>query len=559
MTVRITNGMQMIMSLRDSDFDCYSAYGEVVDNSIQAKATFCRILVTTNRREQRGPRYDEIDEIAFGDDGTGMDVDVLHKCLSLGWSSRYNDRTGIGRFGVGMTLAAIHEAQRVEVYSKVLGGAWRRVHIDLKEMGGAAEPDGVIAAPVEATLPKKYEGLVGSESGTLVLWKNYDRQSESFSVMSNPMKIWLGRTYRKFIWNKFTILLNGEVVKAIDPLYATTELTAFPNDPKAELFEPMTIEWPVPPSAQRNGAPKFSTIQIRMSLLPQGFRKEQGSGGSAHAKERHIDDNEGISILRNGREVFYDWLPHWPGGQVDEKDRWWGCEIEFAPILDESFAVKNIKRGAVPTTELKRAIYDKIVHTIKHCRDEVSKCYSDAKVAVAHGRRERGQETGHEPAQETAKNTETLPSLIDKGKNLDVEVDGLVEKRYANRSAIEKAQLRELFKSQPFTITDADWIGPAFMEVAHLGGNDAIQYNLRHPFMMGVNEIMNRIEAGEPGDGDAKALRAFIDLLVISYAKAESMFPADTSYKTETFIDELRTNWGRYLKQYMETWNKENG
>ena len=30
-------------SLRHSDFDCYSAYGEVVDNSIQAKANDIRL------------------------------------------------------------------------------------------------------------------------------------------------------------------------------------------------------------------------------------------------------------------------------------------------------------------------------------------------------------------------------------------------------------------------------------------------------------------------------------------------------------------------------------
>ena len=28
----------LVQSLRNSDFDCYSAYGEVIDNSVQAEA-----------------------------------------------------------------------------------------------------------------------------------------------------------------------------------------------------------------------------------------------------------------------------------------------------------------------------------------------------------------------------------------------------------------------------------------------------------------------------------------------------------------------------------------
>jgi hypothetical protein len=52
----------------------------------------------------------------------------------MGWSSRYNDRTGIGRFGVGMTLGAIHECRRVEVYSQFIGGEWLYTYLDLDEI-----------------------------------------------------------------------------------------------------------------------------------------------------------------------------------------------------------------------------------------------------------------------------------------------------------------------------------------------------------------------------------------------------------------------------------------
>lgn len=38
MSVKLINDATAILSMRDSDFDAYSAYGEVIDNSIQAEA-----------------------------------------------------------------------------------------------------------------------------------------------------------------------------------------------------------------------------------------------------------------------------------------------------------------------------------------------------------------------------------------------------------------------------------------------------------------------------------------------------------------------------------------
>ena len=101
--VSLVDDRAALLSMRNSDFDAYSAVGEVIDNSIQAEAQNVRLSVAFT-----ADRHESITAIAFGDDGTGMSGDVLHRCLQLGYSTRYNDRRGIGRFGVGATLAAIH-------------------------------------------------------------------------------------------------------------------------------------------------------------------------------------------------------------------------------------------------------------------------------------------------------------------------------------------------------------------------------------------------------------------------------------------------------------------
>ena len=85
-----------------------------------------------------------------------------------------------------------------------------------------------------------------------------------------------------------------------------------------------------------------------MSLLPESFRPEQGSANRNSNIERHVHQNEGVSILRDRREVFYGHLHYWSSAgkgwpRWEEKDRWWGGEIHFTPVHDHSFDVKNIK------------------------------------------------------------------------------------------------------------------------------------------------------------------------------------------------------------------------
>jgi len=40
-----------------------------------------------------------------------MSRDILRESLVLGYSTRYNSRNGMGRFGVGATLAGIQSSQ----------------------------------------------------------------------------------------------------------------------------------------------------------------------------------------------------------------------------------------------------------------------------------------------------------------------------------------------------------------------------------------------------------------------------------------------------------------
>ena len=546
-TVKLVSDAHALQSMRASDFDACSAYGEAVDNSLQANANVIRVEFSY---ESRRGGAKPIKYVAFGDDGDGMDADTLQRCLQLGFSSRFNDRGGIGRFGVGVTLAAINQCKRVEVYSKTTGGEWLLTHIDLDDIA-SGEQEG-IPAPKPSDVPEELVKLVGTESGTLMIWRKHDKQDAPATRLMEEFVEWAGRTYRKFIWNGANIFVNGEQVPAIDPLYVTTEATRFLDDPAAHEFTPITFNWPVPRQLDffAGDMPDESLITIRMSLLPVEFRPKKGAGGAKPALDRFIHRNAGISILRNNREVFYGPIPWWPGKPFEEIDRWWGCEISFDAALDYSFSVKNIKRGAVPLAELKKTIAGKIEPTRNSALEQVRDLWRRA----AEDQKREDASRRHKKAERIAKKRDPeLPAgAIDSGKDPDEEIEKFTEEYLAGKSDAEKARWRELFQSQPFTIEDDSWRGREFLDIKHLGGRDILLYNSSHLFHQVLSELEESITDSE-GDSPSLELRALIDLLLISFSKAESMFPEDD----EALLEQLRMYWGNFLLQYIRSWQEE--
>ncbi len=542
-----------LLSMRNSDFDAYSAYGEVIDNSIQAHAKNIKVLFDYDHADKN---REPIKCVIFADDGDGMSSEILHHCLQLGYSSRFNDRGGIGRFGVGATLAAINQCQKVELYSRQKGGVWQYTYVDLEEI--TSQPPRMVGIPDPAKKepPQKFLDLAGKDHGTIVIWSKYDRQPDNASEIIEEFTIWAGRTYRKFIWKDLNISVNGHIVHAIDPLYFSTEKTAFPDDPKAHEYTSMEIDWPIPEEDRKPGGPTKSKIAIRMSLLPKEFRPVSGSGGSAEARKRFIDRNEGISIIRNDREVFYGHIPYWPKSSFKEIDRWWGCEISFDAILDAAFTVKNIKRGAVPVKSLKQTIADKIEPTRKTAIAEVQRNWQEADATQNNTPTSPTTVTQHEGAEAVAKHSPTPVNQIDKDKDTDEETRKFVNNWLKDADEQTKAAWETKFKSQPFTIIQDAWKGSDFFEVAHLGGRSVLTYNTQHTFFSEIKDIIDKLGSVDDAK-DAKRLKVLIDLLIMSFAKAEASFDANTSVTISQFMDQFRMHWGSFLATYLKTYENE--
>lgn len=556
-----------LQSLRNSDFDTLSSMGEVIDNSLQANAKNVRIRL--QKVQLRKNKYD-ITEIAFADDGDGMSIDTLAKCLQLGFSDRYNDRKGIGRFGVGMTLGAITQCTRIEVYSKPRGGGWNSTYIDLDEMQD--EEDAIIQPPKSAEIPREYADLM-EDYGTLVIWKNLDREDANIE----DMKIWIGRTYRKFIGKEIVheendvsgiienpdlrhIFLDdgdtNEEISALDPLYVTK--TKY-NDTTTGVEAPVVLEEIVskidPPPAKSTEPNK---ITIRMSLVPKDWRLKPGTGISTENRKRHLPDNEGVSILRNNREVFYGHIPYYKiddttsthyKGFID-MDRFWGCEISFNADMDHWFSIKNIKVGARPVSELREKIQTAINPTIKDFRETVRKDWADYR---AEEQKKKGDELkGTDKAEDTiSSNTSTKP--------IEPEV---LDKMLAEAGIVEKEKRREIEKrlgNRPVVFVEHQDLarGSPFMDVTTRGAKSIIGMNMKHPFFRKFVDLREAVlKSGTASEEDLRVLAEKIDthiqLLLASFVLARKELDLEDKDVFHT-MEKLMLNWTLNLSRHNES------
>jgi len=543
-------------SMRASDFDCYSAYGEVIDNSIQAYANDIRLKF--EERKDRTGRAKKIGRVIFTDNGHGMDIDLLHKSLKLGHSSRYNDRSGIGRFGVGMTLGAIHECRRVEVYSKTKGTKWHYTYLDLDEIKEGSLR--FLPYPKEKKPAFDIANYI-DESGTVVIWSKYDKQVDRYEDIIKESRFWIGRTFRKFIWGyangyeKVEIRLNGKTVNAFDPLFVNKMNTGFESDKEAELLEPQRVEW----SVSQDSDKQKSTILLNVSILPEEYRRERGMGGDSFAKERFINRNEGVSILRNDREVFFGHIPHTTalGSSEANKNtnRFIGAEISFKADLDNEFDVKNIKRGAVPVRELKKEIVQRWAPTFKTLREKIQDNWNKNEREKNTDTTDKNKKIGVSGEHSTSNTllSKIKASALKNDKAGKKENDEKIAKKIKENADInEISKIIDSLKENGITIDEKEFIGDSFIDIEHGNGFKTIFYNTNSTFYRAYKEILEEIKS--KNEQVANDYRVLIDLIFVGYMLAESKLDPDEKIDGASFADEIKQYWALDLSKILKKW-----
>jgi Histidine kinase-, DNA gyrase B-, and HSP90-like ATPase len=365
-TVPLFLGQTLIRSLRDLGYNSTtSALCEHVDNALQWGASEVRVYF-----RQSGKQPNQRIDILVYDNGKGMAPHVLKVAMAFGGSMVYDNRAGIGRYGMGMKAAALNMARSVDVYSWQEKGAFYSMTLDVDKIGQdrnnmielpdpemadelPSEVAGMFTKPMD--YPKKgadRQDLVADDpddlterlgrSGSIVYLPNCDRltYSTAKTLADHAIKD-MGRIYRKFIENGLRLYVNNRQVEAFDPTYwmgaaRHTKVEGL-TETKSSLVDSWAIQLPV-----TEGSKHATEVRVRMFLLPVQFWAALPR--ITLKNSLHVYDNHTVSYLRNGREVEIGAEPRLKINK-HHTNAWFRVEIEFNGEADEAFGVAANKQG----------------------------------------------------------------------------------------------------------------------------------------------------------------------------------------------------------------------
>jgi hypothetical protein len=495
-----------IEATRDTGYrSTAAAVAELVDNAVQAKAKNVNIFVRADARNEGSI------EVAVLDDGTGMDSATLRRALQFGGSMRFGDRTGLGRFGMGLPNASVSQARRVEVITWRAPNVCLASHLDVDDIAAGQLEE--IPTVRRSSLPKwvqEYRGF----SGTLVVWSKCDRlDNRRLSTIVRKLHEPLGRMFRCFLWSGVKIRVNGEPVSAIDPLFLHPST---PLHGAVPFGEPLTFEVRVP------GKPgKTSVVKVRFAELPVA----QWHDLPVEDKRKYrIINGAGLSIMRANREVDYGW---WFFGakRRENYDSWWRGELSFDPELDELFAITHSKQGVNPTHELREILTPDLEAVARQLNGRVQAAFAAVKVS---GPRPQPSSPPPEPQTErpAASSRQTEPRPSGNGK--------AASPPRPERSAAAPDQEPE------YTVSVERLEGEDFFEARLVGGRWCLVLNSGHAFYRQIYEPLR----GPAGN----SLRRQVALLLLAHAKAE----AEKGSARRPGPITLRASWGNQLAALLE-------
>lgn len=543
-------------SMRDSGFDLTAAAGEPIDNSQEAGASLIRVIT------RYGKNKASIEEIGFADNGTGIDPGIVAHVLSMGYSTRYGQRNSLGRFGVGVKLAALSLGKRIDVYTKQVGSPaiWHS-YLDLKEIADKKQTH-IVAEEVGGWPAEYKDAMTGPDGrpfdcGTLVTFGKIDRLTSgghygtSLDQKLSDLRTFIARTYRKFLDQGLVIELNGKSVTLLDPLFLMDnpriiERYGPDEDPRGRVIDEDDIE-----------IADGHSIHVTVTIAPVEFRWEEGLGGAKDHKGRdireyQIPDSAGkISMVRNGREINYDNVARLLPGGTDKVDRYIGIEVTFPAVLDEFFQVRNVKRGAVPVDKLRDELRKWLERPVRAARKQIRQHWGEVEAE------KQAKEAEHRAAADAAARAERTAPRGQAGREYTEDqteriISELLQDLGVRDDPQRSAEIRQEIEDKPMILVDGNWPGKEIFEVTHLNGKAIVRLNHRHPF---IRDIYGALKAASNGGGEELSSEELVDLvrktkrgldvLFLAYAKGENMHP-----KPEMF-DDLRSYWGQFTQSYL--------
>jgi len=580
-------GQTLVQSLRDLGYSSTtSAICEHVDNSIQWGATEVRVYF-----HQSGKRGAYKLDVLVLDNGNGMSPHVLKVATSFGGSMVFENREGIGRFGMGMKAAALSMSPVLDIYSWQEQSAFYNMTLDVEDIGRNKAnlielPDPELSRELPSDVsdvlvrpmiypknPDESQSLLATDreeladylgkSGTIVFMPDCDRLTywTAKSLVDLATKE-LGRVYRRAIERGVRIFVNNRQVSAIDPTYwmPTARHTTVPDvsETRSRLVKTWTIDVPVAETSRA-----MAPVTVRLYALP--YDDWSRLPRKVLKNDLHVYDDFTVSWLRNDREVEIGASYRKLGINKHHTNNWLRLQIDFGGELDEACGVAANKQGVRPKDYVFRLLKEKIGDELSSLRSSIAK---------------RKSEQAANPTRSTLSEAERRATDADglQGKPLPVRNPETDEERQAlnqNLRALAVTLKREhetdeeafqRIKASTFITTfkhDEYW---PFYHCDFQFGKVILTLNTAHAFFRRIWEplsiIVKAVDSADEADGDSDGITIDSDaaastsevlvalqLLLLSLARTQGqMGGLDSSDEHAQLFERLRREWSANLE-----------
>ncbi|EEX15528.1 hypothetical protein CSE45_2882, partial [Citreicella sp. SE45] len=515
-------GQTFINSLRDVGYNTStSALCEHVDNSIQAGATEVRVYF--HQTGQRGAY--SIDGLVL-DNGRGMEPHVLQVAMSFGGSMYYDNRQGIGRFGVGMKTAALSMAPALELYSWTEPGAIYTMTLDVNDISSKMsnllelpEPQLLDALPSSVarilTKPMVYPRLHADQdlfaddedelldrmggSGTIIHIPDCDRVTyKKAQTLAEDAIREMSRIYRVQLSQGLRLFVNNRRVHAFDPTYWDLNARHTRVEEIKEKRSKLIKSWPEIQVPVSENSDRTAPVAVRLYMLP--IEEWYDLPRKTLKNDLHVFDGHTVSFMRNDREVFSGTVRELAGAGHGDND-WLRLQIDFGGELDEAFGVAMNKQGVRPKKYALDCIREQIREEVTRVRNRTAQFRKERR-AMDSGNKVSDAErrAGEADAMQAKPLPSPAPTTPEEAAELDANLRGLAvslkRKDETNDEAFER------IKNSKFITTfrhDDYW---PFYHVDYQFGKVVLTINTAHPFFSKLYDPIAQLTVNGGADID---------------------------------------------------------
>jgi hypothetical protein len=348
----IPSARRLITSLRDMGYDFSAAVADVVDNSIEARATKIDIDVHFDGDESW---------VRIADNGTGMKPSQIREALRYGAASEYNPKESLGKFGLGLKTASMSQCQLLMVASRssseraeVYAHSWDLDHVietnkwEILEVGPNEHPE-LLQEPLS------------EHTGTVVLWRRLDRilgykhpygemAKKRLSGMCRDVEQHLAMVFHRYLTGegvrrKVRMSVNGNPVRPWDPFVRQEKST--------KQLEPVTLHY------DHEGV--TGDILIEPFVLPHQDDFSSAQAHAAAAGPSRWNRQQGFYVYRANRMIQ-------SGGwsnlrTLDEHTKLARVAVSFEPRLDEAFRI-NVAKMRIQLPQQLREQFEKAISPV---------------------------------------------------------------------------------------------------------------------------------------------------------------------------------------------------